>query len=69
MSSFMQNQTVMNKKNLFFTLGIICIIASFIMYMVGKDSSHLSELKDFYWIPLPLAAIFLLAATMAKKKV
>lgn len=57
----------MKKKKLFFTLGFICIIAAVAMYMIGKDSSHLSELKDFFWVPLPLAAIFLLAATRAAK--
>jgi len=58
----------MTKKNLFVTLGVIALIASIAMYMIGKDSSHLSELKDFFWIPLPLAAIFLLAASMSKPK-
>ena len=58
----------MNKKSLFLTLGIVALIASVAMYMIGKDSSHLSELKDFFWVPLPLAAIFLLAASRATAK-
>jgi hypothetical protein len=53
----------MKKKSLFYALGLLCIVASVTMYMVGKTSSHLSELKDFWWIPLPLAAIALLLAS------
>jgi hypothetical protein len=56
----------MSKRNLFFTLGFLCVIASFVMYMVGNNSSHLSELKDFWWIPLPLGALLLLVATKKK---
>ena len=52
----------MNKKSLFYILGVVCVIASIAMYMIGKNSSHLSELKDFWWIPLPLAALALLIA-------
>jgi hypothetical protein len=38
------------------------------MYMMGKNSSHLTELKDFWWYPLPLAVIcFLVAASPGKK--
>ena len=51
----------MNKRT-FYILGVICIIAAAAMYFIGKDSSHLSELYDFWWIPLPLAALFLLLA-------
>ncbi len=56
----------MNKKNLFGILGVLCIIASIAMYMIGKNSSHLSELKDFWWMPLPLGAIALLIAAKTK---
>lgn len=52
----------MNRKRVFFLLGALCIAASIIMYMVGKNSSHLSELSDFWWIPMPLAALALLIA-------
>jgi hypothetical protein len=52
----------MNKKSLFYILGVLCIVASAAMYFIGKNSSHLSELSDFWWIPLPLAAIALLIA-------
>jgi hypothetical protein len=44
------------KKGVLITLGLLALIASAVMYFVGKDSSHLSELYDVFWIPLPLAA-------------
>ena len=62
LSRFIKKTTVMNKKSLFYILGVVCVIASIAMYMIGKNSSHLSELKDFWWIPLPLGAIALLIA-------
>jgi hypothetical protein len=31
--------------------------------MIGKISSHLSELKDFWSVPLPLGGISFLLAT------
>ncbi len=52
----------MIKKSLFYLLGVLCIVASAAMYFIGKNSSHLSELKDFWWMPLPLAALALLIA-------
>jgi hypothetical protein len=53
----------MNKKSLFYILGVLCLVAAAAMYFIGKDSSHLSELKDFWWIPLPLGALCLLMAS------
>lgn len=52
----------MTKNKLFFLLGLFCIVASIVMYFLGKESSHLSELKDYWWIPLPPGALALLAA-------
>jgi len=52
----------MNKKSLFYFLGVLCLIASAAMYFIGKQSSHLSELSDFWWIPLPIGALALLMA-------
>jgi len=50
------------KKGLLFALAAICIIASITMYIIGNDSSHLSELKDFWYVPLPLSLIAILLA-------
>jgi hypothetical protein len=52
----------MNKKSLFYILGVLCLVASAAMYFIGKESSHLSELYEYFWIPLPLAALALLIA-------
>ena len=43
-------------------LGVLCIAASVAMYFIGKNSSHLSELSDFWWIPLPLGLLALFIA-------
>jgi CDP-diglyceride synthetase len=58
----------MNKKTVFGIIGALAIIAAALMYKVGKSSSHLSELKSFWWVPLPLALICLLVAGSAKPK-
>jgi hypothetical protein len=52
----------MNKKSLFMALGVLCIAAAVAMYFVGKNSSHLSELSDVWWIPLPLGLLALFLA-------
>ena len=52
----------MNKKTLFGTLGALALLASVAMYLIGKDSSHLSELADTFWVPLPLAVVLFLVA-------
>ena len=62
LSRFIKKSTVMNKKSLFYILGVLCIVVSIAMYMIGKNSSNLSELQDFWWIPLPLGALALLIA-------
>ena len=56
----------MNRKSLFYMLGVLCIVASIAMYFIGKESSHLSELKDFWWMPLPLAALALIVEKRKK---
>jgi hypothetical protein len=53
-------------KKLFFFLGILCIIASAAMYFMGKTNSHLTELSDYWWIPLPIGAILLLVSNKQK---
>jgi hypothetical protein len=52
----------MNKK-VFTILAVLCLVASVAMYVIGGNSSHLTELKDYFWVPLPLAALFLLGAS------
>lgn len=55
------------KKPIFIIIAIVAFIAAAVMYLVGKDSSHLSELYDVFWIPLPLGLICLILAFTSKK--
>lgn len=58
----------MNRKSFFMIIAVLCIAASVAMYILGKNNDHLTELNSFWWIPLPLAAISLLVATISKPK-
>ena len=58
----------MNKKIFFGIVGLIAVIASIVMYRMGKNNNHLTELKNFWWYPLPLAAICFLIAGNNKNK-
>jgi len=51
----------MNKPVLFI-IAALCIIGAVTMYLIGSESSHLSELKDFWYLPLPLGLVALFAA-------
>jgi hypothetical protein len=55
------------KKSLLIIIAILAFTASLTMYFIGKDSSHLSELYDLFWIPLPLGILSLIAALRSKK--
>ena len=51
----------MNKK----VLNIVAVLsfaAAIGMYVVGSNNGHLTELKDFFWVPIPLGLIALIAA-------
>lgn len=47
----------MKQKLFFWIFGIICLVAAIVMYVIGSGSSHLSELADFFYIPIPLGII------------
>ena len=53
-------------KGLLIALAVVCVVASAAMYIIGSDSSHLSELKDFWYVPLPLGLIAILGALRKK---
>jgi hypothetical protein len=57
----------MNKRTIYSVVAALAIAASATMYIVGKDSSHLSELRDFWWYPLPIALLCLVGAAAGKK--
>ena len=56
----------MNKKRIYSLLALLCIAAAIVMYVMGNKNDHLTELKDFWWMPLPLGALLLLMASRAK---
>jgi hypothetical protein len=55
----------MKKRTVFITLAVLCVIASLVMWSFRNDS-HLSELGDFFWMPLPLMVIFFYKAAKLK---
>lgn len=57
-------------KILYLIGAIVCFISAYIMYSLRNDS-HVSELGDFAWVPLPLALLCVLLffkSDMKKKK-
>ena len=58
----------MKRKAFFLVVALLAVVAAIVMNVVGKNSSHMSELKDFWWYPLPLAALCILAAMAGKKE-
>jgi hypothetical protein len=57
----------MKNKKLALIFAILCFVASAIMFSFRNDS-HLSELGDFFWVPLPLGAVLLILTLKADKK-
>lgn len=51
-----------NPQKVFSTIGSLALLASVVMFLVGSNNNHLTELKDFFWVPLVLAAVSFLAA-------
>lgn len=58
----------MGKKIAFGVLAVICLIAAFWMKNEGETNGHLTELKDYWYVPLPLALVSALAALTSKSK-
>jgi len=58
----------MKKGVLFIVLGALVTIGALVMYQIGNTSSHLSELKDYYYYPLPLACILIAIGIQQLKK-
>jgi len=55
-------------KTALLIVGALCFIASGVMFVVGSNSSHMSELKDFFWTPLPLGALLVIGGALKKDK-
>lgn len=47
-------------------LFVLCVAASIAMYVIGNNSGHLSELADFWYVPIPLGLVALLGAVRKK---
>lgn len=50
-------------KTIFLIIGVLSLAAAAAMRILGNKSSHLSELQEFWWIPLPLALICFIIAS------
>ena len=55
----------MNKTFLSILL-VLCLLTSWVMYKNAKG--HTEELKNYWWIPLPLAGLLLLSLLKTDKK-
>jgi hypothetical protein len=55
-------------KEAFKLIAYMAVVASIIMYSLGNNSRNLTELKDVWWLPLPVAAIFFLIGITRKTK-
>jgi hypothetical protein len=53
-------------KTLLSIIMVLSFIASLVMFVVGKNSGHLSELYDFFWAPLPLGIVALISLAVKK---
>ncbi len=51
-------------KKLLINVALVCVAAAVGMFLIGSNDSKLTELKDFFWAPLPLAFI---AGSMAAR--
>ena len=47
----------MSKGTIYGILALLALVASIAMFIM-KDNSHLSELKQFWWMPLILFGLF-----------
>jgi hypothetical protein len=44
-------------KTFLIVIAALCFIGAGAMYVIGSSSSHLSELEDFWYVPIPLGII------------
>ena len=54
-------------RTVLLVIAVLALTASIGMKVMAKDS-HLTELADYWWIPLPLALICLIVANAPKKQ-
>ncbi len=51
----------MNSK-VIMILAVVCFVVAAAMFGIGSSNSRLTELKDFFWVPLPLGVALMLWA-------
>lgn len=49
----------MNKNSIYISLGVVALIIAAAMYIIGGNNGHLTELRDTFWIPIPLGIILI----------
>jgi hypothetical protein len=49
-------------------IAFLAVVASITMYTAGNNNPNLTELKNIWWLPLPVAAFCYLLAVVRKTK-
>ncbi|HYG49266.1 MAG TPA: hypothetical protein VD905_00110 [Flavobacteriales bacterium] len=47
----------MQRGVIYIVLAAVCCLSAFVMYQVGSHNGHLTEFRDYYYVPLPLAVV------------
>ncbi|MBN4072532.1 hypothetical protein JYT74_00700 [Crocinitomix catalasitica] len=55
-------------KKFLLILGSLGFAASATMWYIGGNNSALTELRDLFWVPLPLGLLFLILGALKKDK-
>ena len=52
----------MSKQNVWRMIGRLSFVASGAMYVIGSNNGHMTELKDLFFVPLPLGIVAFMMA-------
>ncbi len=52
----------MKKKTLVLIFALLCLIGSFVMYVMADKSVQFTDFKYIFWIPLPISVALLILA-------
>ncbi len=58
----------MRLKTLVLIFAVLCLFASFAMYVIGDKSVQWPELKLVFWIPLPISIVLIILARKMDNK-
>lgn len=56
-----------NQKKIFHIIGVLSVLAAVVMFGVGSSNPNLTELVDFFWIPLVLGVVSFLVSGQSKE--